>query len=141
MTMGEYTIKLDVENNNFEHVYLLDNNTGNVTNMLVDDYTFIATTNDNPDRFVMKLYDVNSIDEVENNGCYIYINNGRMIINGIKGKAMIDVYDIVGRCVVKLESSNNEERLSVPAEMFKTGVYVVRIADDNGVKAQKVIFE
>ena len=81
--MGEYTISIDVENKDFDNVYLVDNLTGNVTNMLVDEYEFIATTNDDPSRFVLKLFDIDSINEYEDNGSLIYVRGGELIIDNV----------------------------------------------------------
>ena len=113
--------------------------TGNVTNMLVDEYTFIATTNDNPNRFVIKLYDVDSVNEISDRENYIYIDNGDLVVGNIKGAALIDIYDILGRDIMKLETTEKEVRMNVSE--FNMGIYIVRITDDNGVKTRKVIVE
>lgn len=138
-TMGEYTITINSDNRGFEHIYLVDSQTGNVTNMLVDEYTFIATTNDNPNRFVIKLYDVDSVNEISNDENYIYIDNGDLVVGNIKGAALIDIYDILGRDIMKLETTEKEVRMNVSE--FNMGIYIVRITDDNGVKTRKVIVE
>ena len=138
-TMGEYTIAINSDNRGFEHIYLVDSQTGNVTNMLVDEYTFIATTNDNPNRFVIKLYDVDSVNEISDSENYIYIDNGDLVVGNIKGAALIDIYDILGRDVMKLETTDKEVRMNVSE--FNMGIYIVRITDDNGVKTRKVIVE
>lgn len=138
-TMGEYTIAINSDNRGFEHIYLVDSQTGNVTNMLVDEYTFIATTNDNPNRFVIKLYDVDSVNEISDSENYIYIDNGDLVVGNIKGAALIDIYDILGRDVMKLETTDKEVRMNVSE--FNMGIYTVRITDDNGVKTRKVIVE
>ena len=136
-TMGEYTISVNSDNKDLDYIYLVDNQTGNVTDMLVDEYTFVATTNDNPDRFVIKLYDVNSIDEVDNNNSNIYVNNGELLVDNIKGLAVIDIYDIVGRNMLSFETSQNQVRYSISD--IVSGVYIIRIIDDNGIKANKII--
>ncbi|MBR0323296.1 MAG: leucine-rich repeat domain-containing protein, partial [Bacteroidales bacterium] len=51
--MGEYTISLRQENCEFSELYLLDNETDEKVNILEQDYTFIATSSDNPERFVL----------------------------------------------------------------------------------------
>ena len=140
MTMGEYTISIDSENMSVEYINLVDNQTGEVTNMLVDDYTFIAATNDNPDRFTIKLYNVDAVDAVVDNNNNIYVNDDELVIDNIKGIAMIDIYDIVGRSVYK-QKTNNDEREIVSTSAFKSGVYIVRIANENGMRLHKVVFE
>lgn len=138
-TMGEYTIRINSYNKDFDYIYLVDNQTGNVINMLVDEYSFVATTNDNPERFIVKLYDVSSVDEISNNENFIYVDNDEMIIADMKGNAVIEIYDILGRDIMKVETSQNMIRQNVSG--FNAGIYIVRIIDDNGIKAHKVIVE
>ena len=138
-TMGEYTIDINSDNKEFNYIYLVDNQTGNVTDMLVDEYTFVATTNDNPNRFVIKLYDVNSVDEIDNAENNIYINYDELIVTNIEGCGIIDIYDILGRNVSKFEASGNMVKHNISD--MNTGVYIVRISDDNGIKAHKMIIE
>ncbi len=138
-TMGEYNISINSSNNDFEYIYLVDNQTGNVTNMLVDEYTFIATSNDNPNRFVIKLYDVNSVGEIGNTENNIYVNNDELIVTNIEGLGVIDIYDIIGRNVSRLETSCNMVKHNISD--MDTGVYIVKITDANGMKAHKVVVE
>lgn len=138
-TMGEYNISINSSNNDFEYIYLVDNQTGNVTNMLVDEYAFIATSNDNPNRFVIKLYDVNSVGEIGNTENNIYVNNDELIVTNIEGLGVIDIYDILGRNVSRLETSCNMVKHNISD--MDTGVYIVKITDANGMIAHKVIVE
>ena len=138
-TMGEYNISINSSNNDFEYIYLVDNQTGNVTNMLVDEYTFIATSNDNPNRFVIKLYDVNSVGEIGNTENNIYVNNDELIVTNIEGLGVIDIYDILGRNVSRIETSCNMVKHNISD--MDTGVYIVKITDANGMKAHKVVVE
>ena len=62
-----------------------------------------------------------------------------MVVGNIKGAALIDIYDILGRDVMKLETTDKEVRKNVSE--FNVGIYIVRITDDNGVKTRKVIVE
>lgn len=138
-TMGEYNISINSSNNDFEYIYLVDNQTGNVTNMLVDEYAFIATSNDNPNRFVIKIYDVNSVGEIGNTENNIYVNNDELIVTNIEGLGIIDIYDILGRNVSRLETSCNMVKHNISD--MDTGVYIVKITDANGMIAHKVIVE
>lgn len=137
--MGEYTIKINSYNKNFDYIYLVDNQTGNVTNMLVDEYSFVATANDSPNRFIVKLYDVNYVDEISDDENVIYVNNDEMIIDNIKGDAVVEIYDMLGRNVVSVKTSQNIVRQNISG--FNTGIYIVRVVDDNKVKAHKVIIK
>lgn len=140
-TMGEYTISVDLVNASFDYIYLCDNTTGNTTNMLTDDYTFVATANDDAGRFVVKLYDINSVKELVGNSNFVYVNNGNLIITDMSENAVVEVYDVMGRCVVRQDVSGGEMNKSISTNLFGRGVYMVRIADDNSIRTQRVIIK
>lgn len=53
--MGTYTLTFDFEGN-YDNLYLVDKMTGEKVNVLLENkYSFTATSNDNPDRFVLRL--------------------------------------------------------------------------------------
>lgn len=138
--MGEYTIRINKESVDLEHVYLVDNFTGEVTNMLLEEYSFMATSNDNPERFVIKLYDINSVDENQDSRNFVYVNDSELIVNNIKGSAVVCVYDVVGRIIANLESYHETSKI-ISTDSFKPGIYIVKVIDDNGVKIQKIFIE
>ncbi len=137
-TMGEYTISMNAENNKFYHIYLFDKMTGETINMLSDDYTFAATSNDNPERFIVKLYDVSSVNEIDVENSYVYVNNGNLIITNVTGKSLVEIYDVMGRKII-CETINNESSINI--ENIRSGVYVVRTSDNMGIKTQKIVVE
>ena len=132
-TMGQYTIGAKSENCEFKEMYLLDKMTGIKTNLLLESYTFMATTTDNPERFVIKLNkNANDLD----NGNFIFINNNEMIINNIEGRASLQIFDVMGRYLCNYEVTGSA---NISTEEFSSGVYIIRLMDDNGVKTQKVV--
>ena len=138
-TMGEYTININADET-FEYVYLVDNVTGNVTNMLMEDYTFIATTNDIPNRFAIRLSEVSSINENKiNSDVFAYVNNGNLILNNISERAQISVYDIMGRMILSDIVNDVDEAHVVEMNNVKTGIYFVKILDKKGIRVQKII--
>lgn len=136
-TMGEFTIEV-LEIGDFEYVYLEDNQTGNITNMLVDSYTFIATTTDNEDRFVLKLYDINSVDEQDYDDIYVFVDNDNLVVSNVSGKSVLEVYDMMGRIVVRKESLC-DNRMMISKDLFKNAIYIVKVIDDKGTKNQKIV--
>lgn len=149
-TMGEYTIRVSPEEKIFEKLYLTDRMTGVTTNMIVDDYTFIATTNDDPQRFVLSLDELTSVDNGNIDDLMIYISGKELIINGVYGRAVLAVSDVLGRCIVNDViindvSDNGRDGLNVNTginlDSFTPGVYVIRLMDDNGLRTQKIIIE
>ena len=130
-TMGQYTIGATAENCEFKNMYLVDKLTGIETNLLLESYTFMATTTDNSKRFIIKLSN-NDLD-TEN---FIFINNNEMIINNIEGKGVLQIFDVMGRYISHTEVSGSA---NISTEAFTSGVYIIRMTDDNGVKTQKVV--
>lgn len=139
-TMGEYKISLDSDNIMFDNVYLIDNVTGTVTNMLTDDYTFVATAEELSNRFVVRLSEVNSVNEnLVNHDRFAYVSNGRLIVNNISDDAVLEIYDIMGRKVVCDVMKNTNDSHFVEIDHICAGAYIIRITDDKGVRVQKII--
>ena len=132
--MGQYTISLRQENCEFSELYLLDKETNTTVNILAEDYTFIATSNDSPERFVL-LMNTNG-QEPTANSHFAYINNGDIVIYNIESNADIRIFDALGRCVYQGESSDETTRIS---NGYSAGVYMIQKTDDNGVNVQKII--
>ena len=132
--MGSYSISMDV-NGKFSKVILVDRLTGIETNMLLEDkYTFTASSNDNPNRFVVRL--VNR-QQTTDNSQFAFVNNGDLVIYDIEGEAQINIFDAMGRCVYYGPCTDAMNR--IPTGVFNTGIYVIQKADENGVKVQKII--
>ena len=134
--MGQYTISLRQDNCEFDELYLLDKETDEKVNILEQDYTFIATSNDSPERFVL-LMNTNG-QEPTANSHFAYINNGDIVIYNIEGDADIRIFDALGRCVYQGESSDETTRI---ANGYSSGVYMIQKVDDKGVNVQKVIID
>lgn len=132
--MGEYTISLQQENCNFKKLYLLDKETKEIVNILEEDYTFIATSNDSPERFILTFENDND------NEHFAYINNGDIVIydiNALNGAADIRIIDALGRCVYNGMFVEETNRIST--SIFSSGVYIIEKSDDNGINVQKII--
>ena len=133
--MGEYTISLRQENCEFDELYLLDKETDEKVNILEQDYTFIATSSENPERFILMK---DNGQQTTDNRPWVYVNNGDIVIYNIEGDADIKIFDALGRCVYQGESSDETTRI---ANGYSSGVYMIQKVDDNGVKVQKVMID
>jgi hypothetical protein len=133
--MGEYTISLRQENCEFEELYLLDKETNTTVNILAEDYTFIATSSDNPERFVLIK---DNGQQTTANSHFAYVNNGDIVIYDIEGNGDIQIFDAMGRCVYNGNCCTDAIH-RVPMGGFSTGVYMIQKADESGVKVQKII--
>jgi hypothetical protein len=133
--MGQYTISLRQENCEFDELYLLDKETDEKVNILENDYTFIATSSENPERFILMK---DNGQQTTDNSHFAYINNGDIVIYNIEGDADIKIFDALGRCVYQGESSDETTRI---ANGYSSGVYMIQKVDDKGVNVQKVIID
>ena len=131
--MGEYTISLRQENCEFDELYLLDKETDEKVNILEQDYTFIATSSDSPERFILMK---DNGQQTTDNRPWVYVNNGDIVIYNIEGDADIRIFDALGRCVYQGESSDETTRI---ANGYSAGVYMIQKVDDKGVNVQKII--
>ena len=134
-TMGQYTISVEAVDCEFNEMYLTDRMTGEKVNLLLEDYTFVATSNDNADRFIISFGTTKPESVAEN---FIYINNGNMIINNIEGNAVVRVLDVLGRPVAEY---NVTESANISTATLSSGVYMIQMYDNNGVKVQKIVVE
>ena len=135
--MGQYTISLRQENCNLEGMYLLDKETGEKVNILEEDYTFIATSQDNAERFVLTMN--SDTDSDSDNSHFAYINNGGIVIFDIEGDANIRIVDALGRCVYNGECSDEIHRVDAASHFPTCGVYIIEKIDDKGINVQKII--
>ena len=132
MTMGQYTISLQQENCDFEELYLLDKETGEKVNILEEDYTFMATTADNAERFI--LLKANSQQPTANSSHFAYVSGEDLIIS-VEGK--VQIIDVMGRIIYSNDVTSDNSRIDVSG--FDNAAYIVRVVNENGVKVQKII--
>ena len=130
----------DFDDKMFDNVELLDNMTGSVSNMLTSDYTFVATANDIANRFVIRLRKGNSVDEHYGKcDVFAYVNNGKLMIDHVSEDAILDIYDIMGRRVLRDAVKGAGHTIEV--DDIKAGLYIIRISDKQGVRIQKIILQ
>ncbi len=135
-TMGQYTIGVEAQDCEYAMMTLVDRFTGIETNLLLEDYTFIAKSNDSAERFIIKLAMDNSNGEANEN--FAFINNGMMYIYNIEGQGTVSVYDVTGRPVAEYNVATSA---NISTSDFAAGMYIIRMSDENGVKTQKIVVE
>ena len=127
---GKYTITVNTENVEAEYLHLIDNLTGEDTDLLATpNYSFEAKTSDYASRFklVFGVKD-NETEAAEN---FAYISNGEIIISN-EGRATLQVIDVLGR-IVSSEEINGECHISING--MTAGLYILNL---NG-KTQKIV--
>ena len=135
-SMGQYTIGVEAQDCEYAMMTLVDRFTGIETNLLLEDYTFIAKSNDSAERFIIKLAMDNSNGEANEN--FAFINNGMMYIYNIEGQGTVSVYDVTGRPVAEYNVATSA---NISTSDFAAGMYIIRMSDENGVKVQKIVVE
>ena len=142
--MGTYTLTFDVKGD-YENLYLLDKMTGEKINLLLEnEYEFMAGSNDNTDRFVL-MFD--NGQQAINNSHFAYVSGENLIITDISGEAQINIYDALGRCVLRMDAASHvrtsvagrDAACHVLVDGFDSGIYIIQKIDENGVNVQKVV--
>ena len=133
MTMGQYTISLQQENCDFNELYLLDKETGEKVNILEEDYTFMATSSDNSERFVL-LKD--NGQQTTDNSHFAYVSGEELIINA---EGVVQIIDVMGRIVYSNDVRSDNNRINVSG--FTNAAYLVRCINGNDVKVQKIVIQ
>ena len=127
---GTYTITIEAKDLDLEYLTLIDNLTGEETDLLVEpSYTFKANSDDPAARFTLIFEKgILGIDEnnVEND-IFAYQNGSDIIVNG---NGTLQVFDVMGRLVMTT-NVNGIETINVKSQ----GVYIFRL---NGM-TQKIV--
>ncbi len=124
--MGEYTINA-VSNADYTSMVLVDRLTGVETNLLVNSYTFKSMTEDNHDRFVLRMS-----NDAEKG--FIYRTGDELVVCA-EGK--VQILDVMGRVVYNGYIDSENHRINVSA--LNNAAYIVRVVNANEVKTQKVV--
>jgi len=141
--MGTYNIRVETDGN-FKYIGLLDKSTGEETDILKETYTFTSLSSDFHDRFILKI---DNSQQPTDNGHFAYVSGEEIIITDISGEAQINIYDALGRCVLRMDAashvrtgvSGRDAACHVHIDRFDSGVYIIQKIDENGVNVQKLI--
>ena len=128
--IGKYTISIDAKGD-FENITLVDLVSGDETNMLVHDYNFTASQQENTKRFILKFVEK---QQTTDNSNFVYQSGEELIVNT---QGTVQIIDVVGRVVYNNVVLNESERINISG--FTTGTYIVRVIGDKDVMTQKVV--
>ena len=131
--MSRYTISIDAEGE-YESIVLVDRRTGIETNMLLEDYSFTATTStkENTDRFLVRFTFKSDVEaETET---FAYQSGDELIINA---EGTVQLFDVTGRILYVGDVASHGERINVGH--LNNAAYILRLVNEEGVKVQKVI--
>lgn len=126
--MGKYTINVNVSGE-FDNVILVDRMTGIETNLLIEDYTFTSRSDDDKERFILKL---GNSQQSTDNGHFAYQSGEELIIDA---EGIIQIVDMMGRTVITEE--NHDGIINICG--LNKATYIVRCVNENEIKTQKIV--
>ena len=135
---ASYTMKWDVENGTFSYLHLIDNLTGvDVDCLKSDEYHFTSKTSDYTSRFKL-VFESTGVEEngsdVESEETFAFFTDGNLVVNG---EGNLEVIDINGRVVSATGVYGSQNVIAMPN--VATGLYMLRLSSDKGVKVQKIL--
>lgn len=129
MTTGKYTITYKATGE-YNYLHIIDRLTGADVDMLIDgEYSFIATPNDNENRFIVNLEYMPNYSE-GNNEIFAYQNGNEILVSG---EGELQIFDVTGRSVM-ISTISGAESINLSAK----GVYILRLVG-NEIKTQKIV--
>ena len=145
---GTYTLSVNTENIEVNHLHLVDNLTGTDVDLLaqnggnakhcVSTYTFKAKTTDYASRFKLVFTANSEYGSSTGSETFGFVNAmGNFCIFGIEGNATLQVIDNMGRILSSEQFSDSYERSLNVAP----GVYMLRLINSDNVRVQKVIIK
>ena len=128
---GKYTITVNTANVETTYLHLIDNMTGEDTDLLaIPTYTFDAKTSDYASRFKL-VFSMKDTEPAEVTDTFAFISNGEIIISN-EGRATLQLIDAMGR-IIRNQQIEGEARISTQG--LTAGVYVLTL---NG-NVQKIV--
>ena len=127
MTTGKYTLSCKTKGN-YSYLHVIDRLTGEDVDMLLEDeYSFIASKQDNENRFIVKL-EYSGNPEGSENSTFAWQNGSDIIVTG---EGELQIFDVMGRRVSTVRVSG-ETTITAPSMQ---GVYIFKLND----KTQKIV--
>ncbi len=114
-----------------------------VTNNFVDlksveAYEFVASADDNPNRFILHFGTLTGIeDQITTPKAFAYINGNNLHIRNMEGGYTLRLNDISGRNIMQQQINGNAE-IALPSGL-NAGVYLLEITSGSNRTVQKVV--
>lgn len=140
---GTYTIALDQPEGLFESsqpIYLKDKETGKLTNLSQDSYTFDAVKGVSTGRFeiVYKPETVLGTSDESIQEIQVYRDAGDFVVRSNSGKITgLEVYEASGRLVYKTQP--NSTKTIIPADKLTPGMYILKVDQNGKITGKKIL--
>lgn len=139
---GTFTLGWNIHNAVFESLTLVDNIAGTSTDMLAtDSYTFQGSPDHYASRFKVVIGDYVEVDpdapvepEPVEGPTFAFIVGDELVVDG---EGTLQVFDVMGRQLSSTTLSGTRSTVGLPTAA--TGVYVLRLTSENGMKVQKIV--
>ncbi len=139
----EANYMITVENNTLQEsvsVFLTDLVLNQEINLnTTSSYSFTAYEGDNPNRFLIHFGALSLDESSTQTATHAYVYNSSLYVLNASGQTQVDIIDLQGR-TLQNNSFRAEGLYSQPISL-PTGVYVVRVMDEKGVRTAKVVVE
>ncbi len=133
---GVFTINA-IETGDFEHIYLEDLLTNNVTNLLTNSYTFNYNSGDQVERFVLH-FNTLAVSDLSEQLASIYTEGHTVHINlPEKTDGQVMVYNTTGQLILSDKWSSDHHELT----LNQTGFYILKIQLNDQVISKKVFIK
>ncbi|AUP78016.1 LamG-like jellyroll fold domain-containing protein [Flavivirga eckloniae] len=147
-TEGITTIKIDelINIDNSQNIYLHDKELNTYHNLKQSNYEVYLTPGDYLERFEITFSKNNTllnIEAIEHDELQIYYSNEKksLIVHNpiLKQIKSIEIYNILGQLVYKLNIETNEKYIEHKTQDITTGTYIVKMKTDAETISKKVL--
>lgn len=145
-----YTISIsDVEGEEIGQatVYLVDNETGSITNLTESDYSFVSNMGTFHSRFMLQFENETTLgtSQLLSDGIKVYPVPAKNVlhINSIQGANIseVSIYDLQGRRLFTKVISVQNNHVSIDVSMLSSANYIMRIDTQNGSVIKNIMKE
>lgn len=120
---------------NISAVLLTDKVTNQITNLLVDDYSYNATAGTDESRFEIILQKISTGNIRVNSGNVVYVlEDSQLRISNLQGRSLVRVFDIQGKLLINKTLSGESFETTVP----QASMLIVQILSGENVYITKV---
>lgn len=135
-----FTITVKPVKGNFDYLHLIDNLTGDDIDLLQEpSYRFASSGNDYDSRFKLIMKQNNGVSP--DNSSFAYLSNDDIIVTGVHGMATLQIFDVMGRMVSSDVITGIDGSVCRVRKPYSTGVYILRLIENNNASTQKIVVE
>jgi hypothetical protein len=140
---GNLTIEIHETIGELQHhiIHLIDQKLELVHKLNGQPYTFEASPDDDPERFLLKFANV-GVEDVDNynESINIYTHNNSLYLNSsVARNASVEIFNVTGQQVYGKQITM--DGLTQINPNLRTGWYVVKVSTDEGMASEKVFIK